>query len=359
MSNRSLVPLTATALVALILGACSKTSTPLVAAHIPLLPVMHTQKTIGPTVDPTNGDLNPYGLAVAPGANGNIAAGDLVICNFNDGPTNTQGNGTTVVGLHPVPGSTPYRVAQTASLQGCDALSMAPDGTLLTANMVANDVDVVSNGSATPVPATGFPQNNPWGMIYASNASGTDTFYATNEADGSIHRIMSSSNTVTSTTIATGFPTSNSVPGTVLAPSGLTYDPASDTLYIVDGQSNDITAFSGVAAFGANAIARSGSTFSGPSAASARIIASGPPLNGPISAALMPNGNLIVGNTLDATGTNLLVEVNPLQGSVATKNVDSGAGGAIFGIAVSGTGRDNTIVYFNDDNSATVQALSK
>src|ERR1700733_10861087 len=40
--------------------------------------------TIGSTVDPTNGDENPYGLAIAPVSAGLLTAGDLVICNFND-----------------------------------------------------------------------------------------------------------------------------------------------------------------------------------------------------------------------------------------------------------------------------------
>ena len=43
-------------------------------------------------LDPTQGD-NPYGLVVAPATAGLITKGDLVVCNFNDGPTNTQGTG--------------------------------------------------------------------------------------------------------------------------------------------------------------------------------------------------------------------------------------------------------------------------
>src|SRR5579859_3545609 len=84
--------------------------------------------TIGSTVDPGtagspgSGDQNPYGLTIAPATKGLITAGDLVICNFNDGPTNTQGLGTTIVGLHPTAGSKPYRIAQSADLQGCNAL---------------------------------------------------------------------------------------------------------------------------------------------------------------------------------------------------------------------------------------------
>ena len=76
--------------------------------------------TVGSTVDPTNGDLNPYGLAIAPATAGLITKGDLVVCNFNDGPTNTQGKGTTIVGLHPAAGcqTVPYRaIGESAGLQ--------------------------------------------------------------------------------------------------------------------------------------------------------------------------------------------------------------------------------------------------
>ena len=77
---------------------------------------------------------------------------------------------------------------------------------------------------------------------------------------------------------------------------------------------------------------------------------------------MLVNGDLIVGNTLDPTGTNLLIEISPTAGVVATKNVDTGAGGAIFGIVtvpktittMGAYGSINTqtnVIYFNDDNS--------
>ena len=70
-----------------------------------------TITTIGSTVDPMNGDQNPYGLAIAPDTMGLLTAGDLVICNFNDS-ANVQGNGTTIEILNPAPGSTPTRMVQ-------------------------------------------------------------------------------------------------------------------------------------------------------------------------------------------------------------------------------------------------------
>ena len=40
--------------------------------------------------------------------------GDLIVCNFNDGSTNTEGLGTKVIGLRATAGATPYRIAQSA-----------------------------------------------------------------------------------------------------------------------------------------------------------------------------------------------------------------------------------------------------
>jgi len=42
---------------------------------------------------------------------------------------------------------------------------------------------------------------------------------------------------------------------------------------------------------------------------------------------------------------------------VGTKNVDTGAGGALFGMVATGT-RDDTTLYFNDDNDNTLKVLT-
>ncbi len=62
--------------------------------------------TIGSTIDPVNGDRNPYGLTIAPASGGAIAAGDLVTCNFNDA-LKIQGLGTSIEVLKPVAHSQP------------------------------------------------------------------------------------------------------------------------------------------------------------------------------------------------------------------------------------------------------------
>lgn len=55
-----------------------------------------------------------------------------------------------------------------------------------------------------------------------------------------------------------------------------------------------------------------------------------------------------------------MVEITPHGHVVATKNVDRGAGAAIFGmVATGGHGdRDDTQLYFNDDDN-TLKVLSR
>jgi len=99
--------------------------------------------------------------------------------------------------------------------------------------------------------------------------------------------------------------------------------------------------------------------------ASARVIAHGSPLNTPLSAALLKNGDLVVGNAdIGASGpsatTNLLIEVSPvLPGGFVGQplQIDIGAPGTLFGIAATVDAQGNQIIYFNDDNNNAVMQL--
>jgi hypothetical protein len=322
-----------------------------------LLDELHSITTIGSTVDPQNGDVNPYGLAIAPVSSGLIRAGDFIICNFNNS-ANIQGTGTTIVGLHPHVGSSPYHIAQAQSLLGCNALALAQDDDIWTADFAANDNAVFSSAGKQLSTLSQFAWMHPFGEIGAPLFPFASAFYVSNAADGSIVRVSGKLAAPAFTTIATGFSVNGGPPGSILGPSGLTYDPERDTLYIVDGNANRLIAFEHVSRIRANGITVSGNGFSGPAAHDARVVASGPPINGPISAALLPNGDVVIGNTLDPNGTNLLIEISPAAGVVATKNVDTGASGAIFGIVASGTTADPKI-YFNDDNANALTLVSR
>jgi len=352
-------------------GSSSMTSTPSnMTISGAVLPTLATMSTIGSTIDPIEHGGNPYGLTVATATAGLITQGDLIVCNFNDGATNTQGLGTTVIGLHPAAGAMPYRIAQSAQLQGCSSLTSLPDGSIVATASQANvTVLVTPSGTVTtPFSADGFAE--PWSVIYSTHA-GEEVLYASNAMTGAIDRITLNGDAQTAfTEIASGFSTNKGAPGSISAPAGLTYDAAIDTLYVVDTNANRVVALSNVSAIGTDGVTVSGTNFSGASAASAKVIVSGAPLNGPISGALLVNGDLVVGNTLDPNGTNLLIEISPASGVVATKNVDTGAAGAIFGIVTvpktittMGTyGPINTQtndIYFNDDNTNTVVLLTQ
>jgi hypothetical protein len=336
-----------------------------------ILPTLGTMTTIGSTLDPTEHGGNPYGLTVATATAGLITMGDLIVCNFNDGATNTQGLGTTVIGLHPTAGAMPYRIAQsTTQLLGCSSLTSLPDGSIVATASQANATVLVAPSGAISTPFSADVFAEPWSVIYATHA-GSETVYVSDATTGAIDRIALTSDAQTAfTEIASGFSTNQGKPGSISAPAGLTYDAANDTLYVVDTNASRVVALSNVSAIGTDGVIVTGTSFTGPSAASAKVIASGTPLNGPITGALLVNGDLIVGNTLDPNGTNLLIEISPTAGVVATKNVDTGTGGAIFGIVTvpktittmgtyGSTNTQTNVIYFNDDNANTVVLLSQ
>jgi hypothetical protein len=384
-------------------GAQDTGSSPPASALKSLMTITKVGSTIDPSnnlaIDPSGSGTNPYGLAIAPITAGLITAGDLVICNFNNGPNNvpgrppgnTQGQGTTLVGLHtstPAVDPKPYHIAQSKSLLGCSTLSMFPDDSIAATAYSADAVSVVSAKGTVNEPFGTDKLNKPWSSAYAPAANGQAAALYVSDATGSISRIeLNGSNAQTGfMQIATGFCVSGAVAGStnsLHAPSGLTYDAKMDTLYIVDTSSYSVVAFSQVSKISANGITVRGGncraraptatpTFTGPSMSSAKVIASptspngGNQLNAPISAALLSNGNLVVGNadqdlTTNHSGTNqnLVFEISPTAGIVASKQLDHGASGALFGVVGATDNNGNQVIYFNDDNDNTVNMLSK
>jgi hypothetical protein len=350
----------------------------------------------GSSTDPTKG-YNPYGLVIAPATAGLITKGDLVVCNFNAGGNTNQGTGMNIVGLHPLTGttpSTPYPIASSPDLLACNALTMLPNDSISAAAWAANKNPLVSATGTVGAPFVSDVFNDPWGEAYvAATATQPAALYISNAPDnmnvvagpgagtspGTIDRITLDANNVqvSFTEIATGF-CSGGAPGFIFGPSGLTYDPASDTLYVIDTASASVIALTGVSSIPKDGVVVNGQctpttptpkpTFSGPSMASAKIIANGPPLKAPISAALLKNGDLVVGNAdiiapavappASAT-TNLLIEVSPVVpgGFVGQLQIDSGGSGAIFGIAATVNASGNQIIYFNNDNNNAVMQL--
>jgi hypothetical protein len=319
-------------------------------------------RTIGSTIDPDTGDLNPYGLDIARSDAGKLEVGDLVVCNFNNS-ANVQGTGTSIIALRPQPGSKPRHILASASLLGCNALALSPGDNIWAAAFAANDNPIVDPNGHLVTTLAGGPWHGPFGQAFSPTPGpfGVAAFYESNASDGSIVRInINPPHPFTFDVIATGFDVNHGVPGSILGPSGLQYDVRHDRLYIVDGANNTLVALRHVSTIPAGGIHVTGTTFSGPFRHRARLVFSGAPLNGPISSALLPNGHLVLGNTLDPAGENLMVEITPRGHEVFVKNVDTGAAGALFGMVASGRRGDfdDTRLYFNDDNENTVKVLA-
>ena len=328
-------------------------------ANVSVLKHLKTQMVIGSTIDPKFKQLNPYGLAVAPSTMGAFTAGDLVVCNFN-ARSNVQGTGYTIVGLHPAPGSKPVLVAASKkTLLGCNALALAPGNFIWAAAFASNSNPVLDSNGNLVENITGKPLNRPFGQIYApaKTAKTGAAFYESNAGNGTIVRFNLSNSTAD--VIAKGFKVNHGKPGSILGPSGLAYDLKRDTLYIVDGANNTLVAFAKVSkiAAGGITVGKGGMTFSGPSASMARVVFAGAPLNASISSALLFNGNLVIGNTGDPDGMNLMVEISRTGKLLDVDNVDKGAAGSIFGMVATGTSAADTKLYFNDDNDNNLQVL--
>jgi hypothetical protein len=141
-------------------------------------------------------------------------------------------------------------------------------------------------------------------------------------------------------------------------------------IYFVDSSSASVIAIAGVSSIPKDGIVADGQcsattptpvpTFAGPSMASVRVIAHGAPFVTPISAALLKNGDLVVGNgdigvQAASKTTNLLIEVSPvLPGGFVGQpvQVETGAPGALFGLAATVSAQGNQIIYFNDDSAS-------
>jgi hypothetical protein len=355
-------------------GGSASATTAAVTVNPSVLSTLSKITTIGKTNAPIEGGGNPYGLAIAPVTAGLITAGDLIVCNFNDGATNTQGKGTTIVGLHPMAGAAPYLIAQSASLLGCNALAILPDDSISAAAQGANANPLVTPTGTVNTPFAADTFASPWGEAYVPAKGANPAALYVSNIGGSIDRITLNGDAQTAfTSIATGFCGSGQ-PGAYFAPAGLTYDASNDTLYIVDTSSNSVVAFANVSAIGASGVVVNGQcqttstpptaatpptatpTFSGPSASSARVIAHGGGFNAPLSAALLADGDLVVANSdlnNPVQTPNLLFEISPvLPGGFVGQPVqlDNGAPAALFGLATTVDAQGHQLVYFNDDN---------
>jgi hypothetical protein len=239
----------------------------------------HTITTISSTI-PSNGDVNPYGLAVIPTSTGSLTAGNFLVSNFNNSQ-NLQGTGTTIVQISPtgsfslfaqidpnnLPGPCIGGIGLTTALvvlkSGFVIVGSLPttDGTSATAE--AGCLLVLNNTGTVVETFFGSLINGPWDMTAADNGS-TASLFVTNVLNGTVAGggnvvnegtvvrldlvIPSGSmpNLQAITTIGSGFSERTDPAALVIGPTGvgLSGSGSKQVLYVADSLNNRIASIS-------------------------------------------------------------------------------------------------------------------
>jgi hypothetical protein len=299
---------------------------------------------------PSNGDLNPYGVAFVPQnfpRGGSLAPGDVLISNFNNA-SNVQGTGTTIVKLTPngtavpsvAPGSTGSAVTFFTSTPAglTTALGVLQGGFVLVGNVPTTDgtFATISQGSLQIIDRHGklirvvndnVFLDTPWDLTINDNGYQAQVFVS-NAKSGTVSRLdlavgSSDVTVLRETRVATGYTVEPNAAAVILGPTGLAYDRTTDILYVASTGDNKIFA-----------VPHAGTAVS-PVLTGTPIFASRH-LRGPLALVFAPNGNLLTANgdavNADATHPSEIVEFTKSGEFVREFNVDASQGGA-FGIA--------------------------
>jgi DNA-binding beta-propeller fold protein YncE len=324
-------------------------------------------RLINSSTIPANGDINPYGVAFVPRGfpeGGTIAAGDVLVSNFNNS-ANLQGAGTTIVQLAPQGALAPPTTAITffsSSLPGLStALGALRAGFVLVGNVPTSDgtINTIGQGALQVIDRNGHliqswtdPEflDGPWDLAIDDHGAGAHIFVS-NVLNGTVARLDVSvaSNGLTllkKTTIASGYMRIPNAAALILGPTGLAYDRDTDTLYVASTADNVIYSI-------AQARHRTRPVSHG------QVAFASEHLRGPLALRFAPNGNLLAANG-DAVNADVLhpseiVEFTKWGQFVREYNVDSSPGGA-FGIdtVIDGDGEFNYAVIDDVTNSLIV-----
>jgi hypothetical protein len=354
------------------LAAATLAGVPAAASPAAFIDPFNNVQTLSSTV-PKSGDVNPYGVAVAPVTRGRLVAGDVLVSNFNN-HRNLQGTGTTIVEVSPtgslslfarldpnkLPGPCPGGLGLTTALvalrSGFVVVGSLPTKDGSSATMHAGCLLVLDSSGTVVETLSGAPINGPWDMT-AADAGGTADLFVTNVLNGTV---AASPNVVNGGTVVriglmfpgTGLPmvTSETVIGMGLPertdPAALVVGPtglglSGGTLYVADSVANRVAAIP-------NALSAAGPTST---------LTSGGAINDPLGLAIAPNGDVLTTNGGDGN----LVETTPAGQQVAVKMLDTSpappgpnGNGTLFGLAVVPGGSG---VYFVDDGTNTLNLL--
>ena len=325
-------------------------------------------RVINSSTIPSNGDVNPYGVAFVPEhfpGGGTIAAGDVLVSNFNNS-ANVQGTGTTIVQLRPRGPLAPPGAAVvffTSSLPGLStALGVLRDGFVIVGNVPTPDgnFDMIGQGALQVIDRHGqWVQtwtdsqflDGPWDLAVDDHGDHAHIFVS-NVLNGTVSRLdvevgAKGLTLLKKTAIAAGYTHVPNLGAVVLGPTGLAFDRETDSLYVASTADNKIYVVPH-AGSRTTPVTRGGLVFDDAH------------LRGPLALRFAPNGDLLAANG-DAVNTDMLhpseiVEFTPQGEFVREYNVDASEGGA-FGLDTLREGPFNYAVIDDVTNSLSVSRL--
>jgi hypothetical protein len=322
---------------------------------------------IGSTVDSKNGDTGPRAISLVH-STFRLKKGQLLVCNFEDS-AGTPGKGTTIEVFDP--NSKPRTFVQSSKVEGCvgNAATVANDvyGAGMTSGIAAqfNPSSKLQYSYGSPIEEPLDDADASCGLAYAP-----EDVYVSDAKTGGVIKLAKppvSGGRAIETQVIAGFAVNKGSGWSALGPSGIQYNATkigtlcNDTLYIVDGVDNTVVAISTASNLKLKdeiVVEPGGKKFKCAHAkfTCATLVYSGSPLNAPVAQALLPNGNLIVANT---KGGNTLVELTPTGKVLATKTIDTNKSADIFGLLAEGTEDRNTVLFYTDASTNTLQELEQ
>src|SRR5689334_15528552 len=121
-------------------------------------------KQIASTV-PSDGDVNPYGVAVVPRTTGALVGNDVLVSNFNNS-ANLQGTGSTIVEIGPNGALRVFAQITSASAQGCTGgIGLTTALVVLRAGWVIVGSLPTTDGTAATAQAGCLIVLNRWGQV--------------------------------------------------------------------------------------------------------------------------------------------------------------------------------------------------
>ena len=306
-----------------------------------------TPNVVASTV-PSNGDLNPYGVAFVPEGfprDSALKPGDVLVANFND-TANVQGTGTTIVRVTPQ-GALSLFFQGPAGLGLTTALGVLRAGFVIVGNLPATadgsgtcGVETGSllvldrNGHLVRTLTSGSMLAGPWYLEVRDEGRRAQVFVS-NVLDGSVTRldlrIDAEDNRVNvqrETRIASGYAHGCDPAALVVGPTGLALDADDDVLYVASTGDNAIFAVH-------RALERNSDGGTG-----RRVIDDPAHLHGPLGLLRTTEGSLITtqGDAVNADPAQAseIVEYDSDGRFVAQFSIDPSPGSA-FGLALEST----------------------